>query len=65
MEGQIIRVGVTKGPKYLRSMTEGELNDRNDIFLPMYYALFFLGTSNMSYWHINRQKIELENILNE
>ena len=44
--GQIIRVGVPKGPKYLRSMTEGELNDRNDIFLPMYYALFFLGTSN-------------------
>ena len=43
--GQILRVG-PKGPKYFRSMTEGELNDRNDIFLPMYYALFFLGTSN-------------------
>ena len=47
--GQIIRVGVPKGPKYFRSMTEGELNDRNDIFLPMYYALFFLGTSNIGY----------------
>ena len=43
--GQILKVGVPKGPKYFRSMTEGELNDRNDIFLPMYYALFFLGTS--------------------
>ena len=43
--GQILRVGVPKGPKYFRSMTEGELNDRNNIFLPMYYALFFLGTS--------------------
>ena len=45
--GQIIRVGVPKGPKYFRSMTEGELNDRNNIFLPMYCALTFLGTSNM------------------
>ena len=45
--GQIIRVGVPKGPKYFRSMMEGELDDRNNIFLPMYYALFFLGTSNI------------------
>ena len=29
-------------------MTEaGVLNDRHNIFLPMYYALFFLGMSNM------------------
>ena len=26
-------------------MIKGVLNDRNNIFLPMYYALFFLGTS--------------------
>ena len=44
--GQILSVGVPKGPKYFRSMTEGELNDTNNISLPMYYALFFLGTSN-------------------
>ena len=44
--GQILRVGVPKGPKYFRSTTAGELNDRNNIFLPMYYALFFLGASN-------------------
>ena len=44
--GQILSVGVPKGPKYFRSMTEGELNDRNNIFLLKYYALFFLGTSN-------------------
>ena len=28
-------------------MREGVLNDRNNIFLPMYYALFLLGTSNV------------------
>ena len=30
-------------------MIEGVLNDRNNIYLPMYYALFFLGTSNTYY----------------
>ena len=45
--GQILRVGVPKGPKYFRSTMKGELNDRNNIFLPMYYALFILGTSNI------------------
>ena len=29
-------------------MIKGVLNDINSILLPMYYALFFLGTSNTS-----------------
>ena len=28
-------------------MIEGVLNERNTIFLPLYYALFFMGTSNI------------------
>ena len=29
-------------------MIEGVLNNRNNIFLPIYYALLFLGTSNIA-----------------
>ena len=44
--GWILRVWGPKRSQVLWSMTEGVLNDRNNIFMPIYYALFFLGTSN-------------------
>ena len=31
-------------------MIQGVLNDRNNIFLHMYYAPFFLGSSKTFYW---------------
>ena len=40
-------------------MIQGMLNDRNNIFLHMYYALLFLGSSNTKNLPILSQKITI------
>ena len=38
-------------------MIQGVLNDRNNLFLHVYYAPFFLGSSNTSFWEKKKKML--------